>query len=148
MKIKHFRTLAVKSMILLYMVLCGKNSFGATIYADISQTVIDSNAFVPMQSDGWSVLQTYLHQESDSVVFEVILSYNTTTAINWHSQILIGTVDTSFRPVAPQVVQYHEPSRRWIITFQTDGKCYLELQDGSMAEGSPVIIPIQTKFRK
>lgn len=108
----------------------------------------DTIPFVPDTSGGWGLYASYLKNEGDSVVFELILSHTTLDIIDWSQSIPFGVISSAYTPLLETSIEYKEPNRTWFISVRPNGKCYLKLLAGPIPDGNPCIIPFQTKYKK
>ena len=113
-----------------------------------SSTVTNDSLFVPNQSEGWSIMSSYLSNVNDSVAFELILSRNVPAQNDWGQPSLIGSIDSFFAPGMHQTIEFNAPTRTWTIIVIPNGKCYLKLKEGRPPGHQPCIIPFQIKYKK
>ena len=118
------------------------------IPASLKLLTVDSNAFIPNTAGGWSILSSYLLNRGDSVDFELILSRTVPAGNNWSDSTLVGQIDQKFCPSIETVIQYVELPRTWSITIRSSGSCYFKLLSGAAPQGTTVILPVQTRYRK
>lgn len=108
----------------------------------------DSVSFSPNSDDGWSTLSYYLHQEvDDSVDFELVIQH--ANNINWGEEQWIGTLSgANYIPVSEQYAAYSLlPGDNWNMHITADGKCFLNLIEGSLPPGDPIIIPLKVRYK-
>lgn len=112
----------------------------------------DTASFSANAAGNWSLLSSYLDQESaDSVDLELILQQS--SAVNWRSEQLIGTItNTSFLPAKSQRLTYYLlVDNEWSIRITTSGQCFLSQLKGaplpvSSLPDSPFILPIKLRY--
>lgn len=104
--------------------------------------------FVPNDSGGWGNYASYFEVSGDSVRMELILSRSVPENTNWQQPSLTGTIASAFRPGSEQTIIYSAPERVWELQVLTNGSCYLKYVSGKLPTGDPVIIPIQTIYKK
>jgi hypothetical protein len=108
----------------------------------------DSGHFTPNVAEGWSLYSSYLEIETDSVEFELILKRNAGGNYNWYVPSLTGRSEAMYAPAYIRVLIYNEPNRKWEITFQPDGCCYIKLLTTTVSLDSINVIPIKIKYKK
>jgi hypothetical protein len=104
--------------------------------------------FVPNDSEGWGNYFSYFEVSGDSVRMELILSRSVPENTNWQQPSLTGTITSAFRPGSEQTITYSAPERVWELQVLTNGNCYVKYVSGKLPAGDPVIIPIQTTYKK
>lgn len=106
--------------------------------------------FVANNEIGWTAYagSSYLKVETDSIVFEVVLSRQVPSGNNWSIPSEIGKIANSFIPVKGSSILYNEPNRKWNIIIQPDGKCFLKLLSGPVPLGNQIVMPIKIKYKK
>jgi hypothetical protein len=123
------------------------------IKAGVSIKMADTISFASNTSRGWSVLSSYLHQDTpDSVEFELILVQN--KSITWATEQFIGTItNKAFLPKKIQKVSYDlYRGNTWSVTIATDGVCYLNQVKGEVLKtsslpGSPFVLPVKVRYK-
>ena len=116
----------------------------------------DTSSFTANTSGGWSILSSYLNQDTpDSVELEMILLLNQTKGkMGGKTEQYIGTINNKkFQPKQSQKSVYTLlPGNVWYIVVKQDGKCFLAQTMGSGVKastlaGRPDIIPIKVRFK-
>jgi len=110
--------------------------------------VTDTIPFAPNISNGWGAYVSYLYTDGDSVDMELILNRQVPEGNKWDDFNEFGTVDSAYFPVSYKLAGANEPNREWIISIQTDGKCLIKLVNGPDPEGSFIVLPFKTKYKK
>lgn len=143
-----------KKVPLLVMMLAVLSSFSFRNHANAGNCLKnnirlnDTLPFTPNGSEGWDMYSSYLKLQGDSVVFEVILKRQVSAGNIWAAYSDFGTIDTAYFPHNSQMVTAREPNRLWSIIVQADGKCLIKLIEGPQPEGSLIVLPFQTKYKK
>lgn len=113
----------------------------------------DTLSFSPYKAGGWSIISSYLNQDTpDSVQFELILKR--TGRIDGKTDQFIGTItNKNFLPVKDQrQIYYLLHDNVWNIRVTTKGECYLKQERGSALKashlpGNPDVIPIKIRYK-
>lgn len=120
-----------------------------TVHLRKAGPVFVDSLFFPDTAEGWSNYPAYAEIQGDSVLLEVVLIKNTTSANHsWQEFLLAGNIAAAITPVAERTFEYNEPERKWEIKIMPDGRLYLRFISGKQPAGNPAIIPVQTKFKK
>lgn len=119
----------------------------ATQFLEHAVPLTDTN-FIPNNEEGWSIASPYIQLVGDSVVFEVIFSRSRPANNDFSKRSLAGTIANAYAPKGVRSFLYKEPTRTWNIVIQPNGKCVFRFIGGALPVGDPIIIPIQTKFKK
>lgn len=114
----------------------------------------DTSSFTANVNGGWSVLSSYLNQDTpDSVEFELIL-VQTNSRIQGSQERLVGTITKrSFLPQKNQKIDYMLlPGDTWYLSIKKNGECYLAQTNGlgiqpSNLSGNPDVIPIKVRYK-
>ena len=112
----------------------------------------DTISFAPNTAGGWSILSSYLNQDTpDSVQFEIILKRS---RIDGKTDQLIGTITNPiFIPAKNQKADYYLLGDNvWDVRITKDGECYLKQNRGSSLKpsslaGNPDVIPINVRYK-
>ncbi len=112
------------------------------------QYLNDTTAFSANGEAGWTTHTCYLKNLEDSVEFELILFRDVPTGNNWSDPSEAGTVKVEFAPAAERVFEYSEHPRKWKIIIQTNGKCFFQLLSGPNPQGTSIVFPMITKYKK
>ena len=151
MNINIFQAKHFSSILLLILVTAIIFSFRPKEVNSISGYTInftDSTSFIPNVQAGWGSYSSYLKNTGDSVKFELILYRNMNAGSNWNNTVEVGNVNTAFRPHSNKTIIYSEPPRTWKLTIEANGQCKIKLLTGVAPAGSPVILPVKTKYKK
>lgn len=108
----------------------------------------DSVMFIPNSSEGWIMLSTYLDQREDSIVLDIILERTVPANSNWNNTLTIGQVGYSFKPDTKRIINFIEQPRVWEISILPSGICLMKLLSGESPQGSVIVLPVQTRYKK
>jgi hypothetical protein len=136
--------LALIFSIILLLSFRTNNIYSERQYKDIG----DTTGFSPNATQGWGIYTSFIENLGDSIEFELILFRNVPAGNNWNDTLEVGTIKTSYTPIADRIIEYLEQPRTWRIIFLTNGKCFFQLLSGPVPEGSQIIIPVITKYKK
>jgi hypothetical protein len=108
----------------------------------------DTSNFRINKKGNWVLYNSYVKQEPvDSV--SLLLIVKQFRNIEWNKFQFVGTIkERSTIPSKKQDVLYYLLNDSWLVRIDTDGKCYIKLNSGSLPQGDPVILPIQIKYKK
>ena len=113
----------------------------------------DTSAFAPNTAKGWSILSTYLNQDTpDSVELELILRQD--NSLTWATEQFIGTItNQDFFPKRIQKLSYDlYRNNSWSVTITSDGLCYLNQLKGEVLKisslpGNPFVLPVKVRYK-
>lgn len=108
----------------------------------------DTTAFTVNTAEGWGLYNSYIDNIGDSIQFEMILYRNNPGTYNWNANSDAGTIDSAYAPSSTRIIEYLQLPRSWRITIKPNGNCSFKLLDGPEPQGSPFILPVQTRFKK
>jgi hypothetical protein len=113
------------------------------------QFTADTSAFSPNTAQGWQIHTSYLENLGDSVEFELILFRIVPPGTNWNDTSEVGAIiKADYVPAVEKVIEYSQWPRLWKIIFKPNGKCLIQLLSGPVPEGTPVMFPVITKYKK
>lgn len=126
----------------------GKTSANRISLSSTQLDIIDSVPFAPNVSEGWTALQSYLHQSGDIVIFEVLFSRTVPEGNDWTRACVAGIIDSAYAPPVRIDFEYQEPHRKWAVIITPDGKCYLRWIGGMEPDRNSLILPFFSKYKK
>ncbi|HET7117789.1 MAG TPA: hypothetical protein VFI29_14945 [Hanamia sp.] len=143
LRFTHTRGWIVFFLLMLCPVFCLSQNLSAVI------AKADTSGFRPYNNGGWILYNSYIARGQDgSVTFEVILQHNK-TGINWSNEQYFGKIkNQNFLPLSDKIISYDYPGfgDNYTIRISDDGKCYLNLADGSLPPEDPVVIYVRVKY--
>jgi len=113
-----------------------------------NKSTADSSHIAVNKRAGWqSVISHLTPMNADSVLLELVVRHDR-ASIDLKKEQPVGRIKSiKLLPATEQTVSFKLLRNVYRLRIESDGKCYLRLETGTLPTGDPMIIPIRAKYK-